>query len=123
MHHERSLRVFAASTTKDAACSLHTLAELFAVLTALPLKPLISPEHAMLFVDETRARLTLVSLDPEDYYQTLRGTADRGLSGGRIYDALLLRCARKCNAQTIYTWNVRHFEAIAPDLATRLRMP
>ena len=123
MHHERSLRVFAASTTKDAACSLHTLAELFAALTALPLKPLISPEHAMLFVDETRARLTLVSLDPEDYYQTLRATADRGLSGGRIYDALLLRCARKCNAQTIYTWNVRHFEAIAPDLATRLRMP
>lgn len=123
VHHERSLRLFAASTTKDAACSLHTLAELFAVLTALPVKPPISPEHAMLFVDEIRARITPVSLDSQDYYQTLRAAADRGLSGGRIYDALLLRCARKCNAQAIYTWNVRHFEAIAPDLAGRLRMP
>lgn len=123
VHHERSLRVFAASTTKDAACSMHTLAELFAVLTALPVKPPISPEHAMLFVDEIRARLTPISLDLQDYYQTLRAAADRGLTGGRIYDALLLRCAKKCNAQTIYTWNLRHFEAIAPDLATRLRMP
>jgi predicted nucleic acid-binding protein len=102
---------------------MHTLAELFAVLTALRVRPLISPEHAMLFVDEIRARLTPISLDLQDYYQTLRAAADRGLSGGQIYDALLLRCARKWNAQTIYTWNLRHFEAIAPDLATRLRMP
>ncbi|PYT78787.1 MAG: twitching motility protein PilT [Acidobacteria bacterium] len=122
-HHERSLRVFASSTTKDTACSLHTLAELFAVLTALPVKPPISPEHVMLFVDEIRARLTPISLDSQDYYQTLGAAAERGLFDGRIYDALLLRCARKCHAQTIYTWNLRHFKAIAPDLATRLRMP
>lgn len=102
---------------------MHTLAELFAVLTALPVKPPISPEHAMLFVDDIRARLTLISLDSQDYCQTLRAAADQGLAGGRIYDALLLRCARECNAQTIYTWNIRHFEAIAPDLAARLRMP
>ena len=123
VHHERSLRVFAAATTKDGACSVHTLAELFAVLTALPIKPPISPEHAMLFVDEIRARLAPISLDSQDYYRTLRAAADRGLSGGRIYDALLLRCAKKCNAQTIYTWNLKHFEAIAPELAARLRMP
>lgn len=123
MHHERSLRVFAASTTKDAACSLDTLAELFAVLTALPVKPLISPEHAMLFMDEIRARLTPISLDFEDYDQTLRAAANQGLAGGRIHDALLLRCAKKCNAQTIYTWNLRDFETIAPDLAGRLRTP
>jgi hypothetical protein len=61
------LRVFAASTTKDAACSMHTLAELFAVLTSLPVRPPISPEHAMLFIDEIRARLTPIPLDSEDY--------------------------------------------------------
>ena len=123
VHHERSLRVFAPSTAKDAACSLHTLAELFAVLTALPVKPPVSPEHAMLFLDDIRARLTPISLDSQDYYQTLRAAANQGLTGGRIYDALLLRCAKKCNAQIIYTWNVRHFEAIAPDLAARMRTP
>ena len=77
----------------------------------------------MLFVDEIRARLTPISLDTQDYYQTLRAAADQGLSGGRIYDALLLRCAKKCDAQTIYTWNLKHFEAIAPELAARLRLP
>lgn len=123
VHHEPSLRLFAEATPTGSACSVHTLAEIFAVLTALPVKPPISPEHAMLFVDEMRTRLTPVALDPQDYYETLRGTADRGLSGGRIYDALLLHCARKCEAQTIYTWNLKHFQSIAPDLAARMRTP
>lgn len=77
----------------------------------------------MLFLEEIRARLTPIPLDSQDYYETLRAAANQGLSGGRSYDALLLRCARKCNAQTIYTWDLRHFELIAPDLATRLRAP
>jgi predicted nucleic acid-binding protein len=40
-----------------------------------------------------------------------------------IYDALLLACARKANADRIYTWNLRHFRALAPDLAERIVAP
>jgi hypothetical protein len=49
--------------------------------------------------------------------------AGRGFTGGRVYDALLLSCAPKAKAQTIYTWNAKHFQAIAPELAGRIRTP
>ncbi|HVO56905.1 MAG TPA: PIN domain-containing protein [Dongiaceae bacterium] len=123
VHHDASLRIFAAATKNDAACSTHTLAEVFAVLSALPLKPPISAEQAGLFVGEVYQRLTPVSLDADECFQTVQEAAERGVAGGRIYDALLLQSARKCGAEMIYTWNLKHFQAIAPDLAQRMRNP
>jgi predicted nucleic acid-binding protein len=123
VHHQASLRVFAPATPKEAACSLHTLAEVFAVLSSLPVKPQIAPEQAALFVDEVQKRLTAIPLSAEEYYGTVRAAAEHGIAGGRVYDALLLQCARKCKADAIYTWNLKHFQAIAPDLAKRMRTP
>ena len=121
--HEASVKLLGAANKKDCACALHTLAEVYAVMTVLPVKPMIPPEQVMLFVQEVRDRFTLVTLDEAAYYVTLEQAAERGLASGRIYDALLLRCAAKVKAQTIYTWNLKHFQAIAPDLAARLRTP
>ena len=92
-------------------------------MTALPVKPLIPPEQALLFVEEIRNRLSLVSLGPEEYYETIQKAADRGLTSGRIYDALLLSCAAKSQAEIIYTWNLKHFHSIAPNLAAFIRTP
>ena len=122
-HHQASLKLFAPATPKDSACGLHTVAEVFAVLSSLAVKPPISPEQAALFVDEVRLRLTAVSLTVAEYYDALKAASERGLAGGRIYDALLLQCARKSGAELIYTWNLKHFQAIAPDLAKRIRTP
>lgn len=123
VHHEASLKVFAPAAPKDAACSMHTLAEVFAVLSTLPVKPPIAPEQAALFIDEVLARLTTVSLSADEYHETIRAASERGVVGGRIYDALLLQCARKCDAKIIYTWNMKHFQTLAPDLAKRMRTP
>lgn len=122
-HHEASFRRFAAAERSHSACALHTLAEVYGVMTALPVRPVILPEQALLFVDEVRSRLSTISLDAGEYHETIRGAADRGLAGGRIYDALLLRCAAKAKAEIIYTWNLKHFRAVAPDLAERIRTP
>jgi hypothetical protein len=92
-------------------------------MTALPVKPGIPPEQAMLFVDEVRRHLTLMTLDEVEYFETIQQAAGLGFTSGRIYDALLLRCARKAKARTIYTWNLRHFQSIAPDLADRIQAP
>jgi hypothetical protein len=32
-------------------------------------------------------------------------------------------CAREVNAERIYTWNVRHFQLVAPDLKDRIVTP
>ncbi len=83
----------------------------------------IPPEQALLFVEEVRNRLTLVSLNTEEYFAAIQNTASRGFIGGRIYDSLLLACAAKCKAQAVYTWNLKHYQSLAPDLAPRIQTP
>jgi predicted nucleic acid-binding protein len=68
-------------------------------------------------------RLTPIALSPDEYLGAMRRTADLGLSGGVIYDALHLACARKVDAQHIYTWNQKYFRLVAPDLADRIATP
>ena len=123
VHHPVSVKLVGAANKKNSACSMHTLAEVYAAMTSLPIKPMVPPEQVMLFVQEVRDRLTLVSLDEAEYFETIQQTADAGFTSGRVYDALLLRCAAKAKAQTIYTWNLKHFQAIAPDQAARIRTP
>jgi predicted nucleic acid-binding protein len=92
-------------------------------MSVLPVKPMIPSEQALLFVEAVQKRLTPVSLDQWEYFEAIQKAAEQGLTGGRIYDALLLRCAAKCNARSIYTWNLKHFQMIAPELAGRIRTP
>ena|SRR5207253_1908046 len=122
-NHEASIRLLGAAHKKQSACGIHSLAETYAGMTALPVRPRILPEQAMLFVEEVRARLTLITLDSEEYFETIRHAATHQITSGRIYDSLLLRCAAKAKAKTIYTWNLKHFQAIAPELADRIRTP
>ncbi len=122
-HHRDSLRLFASAKRETSACGMHSLAEVFASLTALPVKPAVPPEQALLFIEEMRLRLKVIVLNDRDYFDTIHAAAMQGLTSGRIYDALLLRCASKSGARAIYTWNVKHFRAIAPELAERIRTP
>ena len=123
VHHVPSIKRFAAADKKNSACGIHSLAELYAVMTALPVKPMIPPEQALLFVEEVRHRLALVSLSEEEYFGTIQETSSRGVAGGRVYDALLLACAAKCKAQAIYTWNLKHYQSFAPALASSIQNP
>jgi len=123
VHHQSSVTRLGAANRKHSACGTHSLAEVYAVMTALPVKPAIPPEQALLFVQEVRDRLALVALDGDEYFAAIQKSAERGFAGGRIYDALLLACAAKVRAQAIYTWNVKHFQALAPELAARIHSP
>lgn len=123
VHHAPSIKRLAAADKKNSACGIHSLAEVYAVMTALPVKPMVPPEQALLFVEEVRHRLTLVSLTAEDYFATIQGASSRGFAGGRVYDALLLACAAKHKAQAIYTWNLKHYQSLAPALAATIQTP
>jgi predicted nucleic acid-binding protein len=123
VHHVPSLKRFAAAEKKHSACGMHSLAEVYSVMTTLPVKPMIPPEQALLFVEEVRNRLTLVALSAEEYFTAIQDIASRGFTGGRIYDSLLLACAAKCKAQAVYTWNLKHYQSLAPDLAPYIQTP
>ena|SRR5580704_7011934 len=121
--HDASLKLVSAANKRKSTCAAHTLAEVFATMTALPMKEMIPPDQALLFVEEIRDRFTIVTLTEDEYYGTIEQAAGRGLTSGRIYDALLLRCAAKVKAEVIYTWNLKHFRSIDPQLAERVRTP
>jgi predicted nucleic acid-binding protein len=122
-HHRPSLELFVKFARREAAASAHSLAEVYATLTALPGKHRVAPEQALLFLETMRKRLTLVPLSEDDYYNATEAASARGISGGAIYDALLGHCALKVGAETIYTWNVRDFERLGPEIAARVRTP
>ncbi len=123
VHHQASLRLVSAARKSQSACALHTLAEVYATMTALPVRDVIPPAQALLFIEEIRDRCTLVGLDEEDYRHAIDQAAARGFVSGRIYDGLLLRCAAKIRARTIYTWNLKHFQSIDPGQASKIRTP
>src|ERR1700722_4051759 len=88
--HEASLRLFANAKPSKSACAVHTLAELYATMTALPVKDPIHPDQAYLLVEQVRERCTVVTLTAAEYCAAIEEAASRGFTGGRIYDALLL---------------------------------
>jgi len=122
-HHERSIAAFKKHSKAQASCGAHTLAEVYSALTRMPGRRRISAEQAILFVENLRERLTVVPLDGEEYWQGLKKYAGLGVVGSTIYDAMLGHCALKAKAEAIYSWNVRHYELLGPEIAKRLRTP
>jgi len=103
----------------------HSLAEMYAVLTRLPIPLRHSPELALLSIEENVVKhFEVSSLSFGDYTSLLREAAMAGIQGGTIYDALILKSAAKSNVDRIYTLNLRHFQAIATgDLSALLAAP
>jgi len=94
---------------------LHSIAELFAALTRLPVQPRIHPVEAARIVNENvLPHFEVVFLGEEDYVEVMNTMTSGGWSGARIYDALLLRCAARSGVERIYTFNLGDFRQLAP---------
>jgi predicted nucleic acid-binding protein len=79
--------------------------------------------NALLLISEIRQRLSVIALDSNEYVDALQKAATQGISGGSVYDALFAASALKAKAETIYTWNTRHYSLCGPDVTARLRRP
>jgi predicted nucleic acid-binding protein len=83
----------------------------------------VPPDAALQIVEHNATRFGLITLTPEEHLAALRTFVGLGLTGAMIYDALILACARKVDAEHIYTLDQRDFRRIAPDLASRILEP
>jgi predicted nucleic acid-binding protein len=93
----------------------HGLAELFATLTALPLKPRLLPADVERIIHQSvLASFTVIPLGADHYRDAMQLTVKQNLSSGAIYDALHLVGARSAACTTLYTLNLRHFRSLAP---------
>lgn len=122
-HHAPSFGLFSKQSRATGFTAAHCLVEVYAVVTAMPGKDRVSPDEALLFLRDVRDRLTMVTLDEIEYFRVLEDSAAAAISGGTTYDAIVAHCALKADAQTIYTWNVKHFKRFGEKVAARVRQP
>jgi predicted nucleic acid-binding protein len=97
--------------------ALRTLGEVYVTLTRLPVRPRISSQDAMALVTQIGERLTLISLDGQEYLVALRLLAERSVVGAAAYDGLIAHCAHKAGVEVILTWNTRDFARFDPGIA------
>lgn len=102
----------------------HSVAELYAVLTTLPLRPRIPPALAARLIDQdVLATCQVVSLSEADYRAVVEHLSEQNIVGGATYDALIVYAAAKAEADTIVTLNERDFGRLYPRLADRIVTP
>jgi len=104
--------------------SSHALAEFYSVVTRAPFTPRVYPNQAWSLLEgNILPYFQVVALSAKEYQEIIRNCAQQGWSGGRVYDALHLRCAQKSSCARIYTLNVRHFQQLAPEIADKITSP
>jgi predicted nucleic acid-binding protein len=102
----------------------HSVAELYAVLTTLPIHPRISPAMAQRLIRQNVLEsCEIVPLSEEDYVAVIDHLSESGIAGGATYDALILYAALRADADRVLTLNPRDFQRIRPDLADRIQTP
>lgn len=102
----------------------HTLAELYAVLTTLPISPKITPGMAHQMIHHNIETISkIVSLSPSDYISVIKRMADLGLSGGIIYDALIVKVAQKSKVDHLLTFNEDDFKRLLPEGTNLILLP
>jgi predicted nucleic acid-binding protein len=102
----------------------HSLAELYAILTTLPVQPTISPTDARRLIQHNIIpSLEIVSLSDQDYIQIIEHLASLGIIGGATYDALILRAADNAHVDLVVTLNERDFRRVYPSLAEKIVAP
>jgi len=127
--HPRHVRAFPClqqvkhkEVTGVVAC--HSLAELYSILTTLPVRPRISSAAAWRLIQENILdTFTLVPLTGDDYRAVLEHLSMAGIIGGATYDALIIHAASKAKVDQLITLNARDFRRIYPDLSEQIVEP
>jgi len=92
----------------------HGLAEVYRTLTG---RLQIPPKQAARLVEGAMASIFKeIELGRAQYLAAIKGVAHKGLGGSIVYDAVHAEGARKIKASKLHTYNVEHFEKVAPDL-------
>ena len=98
--------------------SVHSLIEIYSILTKLPLSPRINPALALNLIKENILEdFELVTYGKKDYINLLNELSSGNIAGGASYDGLILSAAKKVTADKILTLNVNDFIRVCPQLA------
>jgi predicted nucleic acid-binding protein len=95
---------------EGAATAWHCCLEFFSVATRLPPEFRLSPDDAIVLLqEEVFGRMAVHDLPPADRLPLLKSAARDATIGGRIYDAHIADVARSAGATVVVTDNRKHF--------------
>jgi len=114
--HEPALRALVAAGASRGGRLLvpaPALVEAYAVMTRLPTPHRLAPSDALdLLAGSFHHKSVVVSLAETETWRFLHEAAGHGIAGGRVYDALIVRCALKGGAARLLTLDRRDFERL-----------
>ncbi len=101
--------------------SSHSILEIFSVLTSAPFKPRITPNIAKQIIDNNIKNLArTIYLTDKDYFKVIDRMNTLNFSGGIIYDAIIVECALKAQADEILTLNSKDFIKLTNDFPIKV---
>ena len=110
--------------TDTGLIAAHSVAELYAILTTLPIQPRISPNVARQLIQQNVLNVSeVVSLSDKDYASIINHLSKVGVIGGATYDALILWAALKAGVDQVVTLNEKDFRRVYPELADKVVSP
>ena len=107
----------------DGYISTHSIAELYAVMTRLPLAKPLSHQQVHDVIVNNLESFHSVNLESNDYLEIIRNVARLNITGGGIYDAIIAQAALKANVDTLLTMNSKHFTRLGENIAKLVREP
>lgn len=108
----------------EGVVAAHSLAELYAVLTTLPVHPPITPHAAQQLIEQNiLRRFRVVALSAQEYEEVIQHLSSTGVIGGATYDALILQSAKQAAVDLVVTFNVKDFQRVFPKLKARIVEP
>jgi predicted nucleic acid-binding protein len=126
IHHEPSLvsvrRVCDGELEGYTACQ--SLAELYSVLTRTPFAARVYPEEALAMIERSvLPSFEIIEVKKTSYLNAIAACATTGWKGGRVHDAVHIQAAVQAGCDAIYTYDVAHFESLAPEWKGRIQAP
>lgn len=101
----------------------HALAEIWSVLTRMPLPARLTAEQALRVVRRVQGVFQLHPPEAAVYDEALQRCTDRGFASGVVFDALHLVAAERAGAEAIVTFNGADFHRLAGPTSPRVVIP
>ncbi len=117
-HHQAAAREISSRLERGSPMTVAApaLVEAYAVLTRLPAPHRLAASDALALLEANFAGHPVATLDGAAYRSLLGTAPGLSISGGRIYDAVIARCAVRSGVETLLTFNERHFRGLVKGL-------
>ena len=125
-HHARSLAAFVRVRRGELTgyTSAHALTEIYSVLTRTPFVVPVYPDEALAMIEQSiLPTFEVVDVSRLSYLAAIAVCGNAGWRGGRVHDAVHIQAATQAGCDTIYTFDVAHFESLAARWSGRIESP